>query len=190
MAVPRAPDCQPWVFIKSLVFDVSTDTQARGASGQMSCLRKADNSFVSFLYNNRVKRMYEPSDKFVKMLFWIAGITVCVFFVALLMQGTRKGERKAKLSSRDFSALNEIESDQNVLGAVITNVRILYVVAANDGASKENLARHYCAVARKNHALIEQVRVVEADSAHVVSKKDKPDFLVLAECNCSEIRVR
>jgi hypothetical protein len=134
--------------------------------------------------------MREPLDKFIKTLFWIAGITVCVFFVALLIQGTRKGERKAKLSSRDFSAINEIELDQNVLDAVITNVRVLYVVATNDGASKDDLARHYCDVARKNHALIEQVRVVEADSAHVVSKKDKPDFSVLAECNCSEIRVR
>jgi hypothetical protein len=134
--------------------------------------------------------MREPLDKFIKTLFWIASITVCVFFVALLIQGTRKGERKAKLSSRDFSAINEIELDQNVLDAVITNVRVLYVVATNDGASKDDLARHYCDVARKNHALIEQVRVVEADSAHVVSKKDKPDFSVLAECNCSEIRVR
>jgi hypothetical protein len=153
----------------------------------MSCLLIADNSFVSFKIG---WTMRDQLDKFVKKIIWIASVTVIVFVVTLLMQGTRKGERKVKLSSRDFGAINEIELDQNVLDAVITNVRVLYVVATDDGASKEDLARHYCDVARKNHALIEQVRVVEADSTKVRSKKDKPDFSLLAECNCSAIRVR
>lgn len=134
--------------------------------------------------------MGEPLEKFMKTGFWIAGIIVGVFVLSLLIQGTRKGERKAKLSSRDFEAINEIELDENVLDAVITNVRTLYVVATDDGTPKDVLARHYCDVAKKKHALIEAVRVVEADSANAPNNKGKPDFELLAECNCSALRLR
>jgi hypothetical protein len=145
--------------------------------------------FIKQEQENR-KAMRERLDKFMKASFWIAGAILGVFVLALLIQGTRKGERKAKLSSRDFGVINQIELDQSVLDAVITNVRVLYVVATDDGMPKDNLARYYCDVAKKNHALIEAVRVVEADSTNASDNKGKPDFELLAECNCSALRVR
>ena len=57
-----------------------------------------------------------------------------------------------------------------------------YVVVMDDSSSKDDLARQYCDIVRRNHTLVEQVRIVK-----VITRKDKPNFSVLGECNCSAI---
>jgi hypothetical protein len=112
------------------------------------------------------------------------------FLLMILLVGTRRGERKAKLSSRDLGTLTEIVQDEKVQDATITNLRVLYVVAQEDDRSdKESLARHYCKVAKRNGAWVELVRIVEIDQSSSMSE-GKPSFVLLGECNCALIRVR
>ena len=119
------------------------------------------------------------------------GITASGFLLMILLSGTRRGERKAKLSSKDLGTLTELKLDRDVLDARITNVRVLYVVVEKNKILSDTLASAVCRLAKKNDALAEEVRVVmriPGDSTSV--RKTEAKYQLLDDCNCTPIRIK
>jgi hypothetical protein len=108
----------------------------------------------------------------LKKILWMFGITGSGFLLMLLIIGTRIGERKAKLSSKDLGALTEIELDEDVISASITNVRMLYVVVSETVPVEKDRAQHLCQVLKRNEALVESVRIIKPATSviHKVGK--------------------
>ena len=84
----------------------------------------------------------------VRPILWMVGVTASGFLLLVLLLGTRRGERKAKLSSKDLGTIEEIKLGNDVLDARITNVRVLYVVIEEDKFS-DTLAENVCRLAEK-----------------------------------------
>jgi hypothetical protein len=127
----------------------------------------------------------------LKKILWMFGITGSGFLLMLLIIGTRIGERKAKLSSKDLGALTEIELDEDVISASITNVRMLYVVVSETVPVEKDRAQHLCQVLKRNEALVESVRIIKPATSviHKVGKIKNQEYVLLGECNCSPFRI-
>ena len=124
----------------------------------------------------------------VRPILWMVGVTASGFLLLVLLLGTRRGERKAKLSSKDLGTIEEIKLGNDVLDAQITNVRVLYVVIEEDKFS-DTLAENVCRLAEKNDALVEQVRVVKQVS-HPLEEKSKARYWLFDDCDCTPIRIK
>src|SRR5436190_13925824 len=106
----------------------------------------------------------------MRPILWMVGITIFGFLLMLLLLGTRRGERRTKLSTKDLGTLTEIETEPTVLRTSITNVRTLYVVVEEDDTDKNKLAQRYCELVQKNDALVELVRIVKIDQSSELSE--------------------
>ena len=109
----------------------------------------------------------------------------------ILLLGTRRGERKARLSSKDLGTLTEIKlTEDAVIDANITNMRVLYIVVQENESIDEDIAQRACQVVKRNGALAEAVRIVK--SAGVINKVNgkKPSYILLQECNCAAVRIK
>ena len=149
--------------------------------------------YVDRTLNERKENfMREESFSNVKArpLIWMIAFSTFWFLIMILLLGTRRGEHKARLSSKDLGTLTEIANDRNVTEATITNLRTLCVVVQDPERSHPQvLARQYCQVTKKNEALVDVVRIVQVDQS-VSLDKTKPNFVLLGECNCADIRIR
>ena len=109
----------------------------------------------------------------------------------ILLLGTRRGERKAKLSSKDLGTITELKLDLEVLDARITNVRVLYVVIEKDKILSNTLAPEVCRLAIRNNALVEQVRIVRQIPGQSTQTEERNvRYQLLDDCNCAPIRIR
>jgi hypothetical protein len=127
----------------------------------------------------------------VRPLLWMIGVTASGFLMMLLLLGTRRGERKVKLSSKDLGTLTEIKQEDEVLEARITNVRVLYVVVEDGEQVEDSLAQRACQMVKSNGALAEMVRIVKPEPPPTSAPDRKTSsYTLLEECNCSAVRIK
>ncbi|HEU5290988.1 MAG TPA: hypothetical protein VFU05_10120 [Cyclobacteriaceae bacterium] len=119
-------------------------------------------------------------------------VLLCGILILILSGGTRKGERRAKLSRSDLAVLSEARESAGVLDANITNVRVLFIVADDNVKITDSLAKKYCADVIQKGALAKHVKIVRLVNDPHNEKADQQKeqkYSLVSECQCAPITV-